>query len=87
MRRTRLLTILVMAALLASALVVSAQYTGFSFEERRPPSLYPAAGPGATEIINELRTTNRLLQEQNQLIAQQNRLIRESMAAKSGPGK
>ena len=62
--------------------LVQAQYTAYELEHKERQTLFPVPGPGETEIINQLKTTNRLLQEQNQLIAEQNRLLRGAAAAK-----
>ncbi len=84
MRRLKLLVGLVMTIILLAGGVylVQAQYTAYELEHTKQPSLFPQAGPGETEIINQLKTTNRLLQEQNQLIAEQNRLLRASKTAR-----
>ena len=54
-----------------------AQYTGSELEQKKPPDLYPQAGPGEVAIIHQLEETNRLLSEQKQMIAEQNRLLKE----------
>lgn len=80
MKRVRLLAVAALVLILAGAYFSYAQYTGFDIEEKKPPSLFPVPGPGASAIVRELQKTNRLLLEQNQLISEQNRLLRENAA-------
>jgi hypothetical protein len=63
----------------ATALVVFAQYTGSDLERKPPENLYPNPGPGDLLIVDELKETNRLLQQQLTLLTNQNRLLTDTL--------
>jgi len=72
--------ILILALVISlSAVVVFAQYTGSELERKPPENLYPNAGPGDMLIVDQLKETNRLLQEQLTLLTNQNRLLIDTL--------
>jgi len=61
------------------ACAVFAQYTGSELERKPPENLYPNPGPGELLIVDQLKETNRLLQEQLTLLTSQNRLLTDTL--------
>jgi hypothetical protein len=65
--------------ILFGAVVGFAQYTGSELEKKSPETLYPNPGPGDLLIVEQLKETNRLLQEQLTLLSNQNRLLTDTL--------
>jgi hypothetical protein len=56
-----------------------AQYTGPELGKRPADNLFPHAGPGDLMIVDQLKETNRLLQEQVTLLSSQNRILSDAL--------
>ena len=56
-----------------------AQYTGSELEKKPAENLFPQAGPGDLMIVDQLKETNRLLQEQVTLLSNQNRILSDTL--------
>jgi hypothetical protein len=56
-----------------------AQYTGSELERKAPENFYPNPGPGDLLIVDQLKETNRLLQQQLTLLTNQNRLLTDTL--------
>ena len=73
--------ILILAFVISlTAVAVFAQYTGSELERKPPENLYPNPGPGDLLIVDQLRETNRLLQQQLTLLTNQNRLLTDTLS-------
>ncbi|HET6268327.1 MAG TPA: hypothetical protein VFG11_11465 [Acidobacteriota bacterium] len=79
--------ILAILLILGGILVCYAQYNNDTQWGNNPPSLYPQAGPGDLMIVNQLKETNRLLEQQNALIGEQNTLIKTVLAQSAAAAK
>jgi hypothetical protein len=80
------IVILAILLIFGGILVCYAQYNEGQWENK-PPSLYPQAGPGDLMIVNQLKETNRLLEQQNALIGEQNTLIKTLLTQQSAAKK
>jgi hypothetical protein len=65
--------------LLLAAAIGFAQYTGSELERKTPENHYPHPGPGDLLIVDQLKETNRLLQEQVSLLSNQNRILSDTL--------
>lgn len=72
--------LLTAAFVLAGVLFSFAQYNNSQQDPNAPPSLYPQPGPGELLIIDQLKETNRLLQQQNQLLTDQNQILVDTLS-------
>jgi hypothetical protein len=73
-------TMLLAAVLLLGIVVWSfAQYTGTELEQKQGENLYPQPGPGELLIVDQLKETNRQLQEQTKLLSEQNRILIDTL--------
>jgi hypothetical protein len=61
------------------AAISFAQYTGSELERKPPENLFPHAGPGDLMIVDQLKETNRLLQEQLTLLSNQNKILSDAL--------
>jgi len=65
--------------ILLGVVVSFAQYTGSELERKPAENLFPHAGPGDLLIVDQLKETNRLLQEQVTLLSNQNRILSDAL--------
>lgn len=68
-----------MVVILFGAVAGFAQYTGSDLEKKPPENLYPHPGPGDLMIVEQIKETNRLLQEQVTLLSNQNRILSDAL--------
>ena len=78
--------ILAVCLIFGGILICYAQFNENQWGDK-PPSLYPQAGPGDLMIVNQLKETNRLLEQQNALIGEQNTLIKTVLAQSAAAAK
>jgi len=83
--RTKIV-ILAIGLIFGGILVSYAQYNE-GYWQKNPPSLYPQAGPGDLMIVDQLKETNRLLEQQNTLIGEQNTLVKTLLAQSAAAAK
>jgi hypothetical protein len=79
MRMKKWITLVLAFMISLSAVIVFAQYTGSELERKPPENLYPNPGPGDLLIVDQLRETNRLLQQQLTLLTNQNKLLTDTL--------
>ena len=75
----KLSIVLTLLFLLVGIVVSFAQYSNSQQDPNAPPSLYPQPGPGELLIVDQLKETNRLLQQQIQLTSEQNQILIDTL--------